>query len=66
MPDTQETNIIIYNTLDCKAAAALFDKDGEIGLNPKHLAKLFATSVPNINIHISNMLVKKVGQGFSY
>ena len=35
MPDTQETNIVIYNILDCKAAAALFDKDGKIGLNPK-------------------------------
>ena len=56
MPDTQETNIIIYNTLDGKAAVALYAKDGKIWLNQKQLAELFATSVPNINIHISNIL----------
>lgn len=55
MPDTSESNII-YNTLDGKAAVALFDKDGKIGLNPKQLEELLATSVPNINIYMSNIL----------
>ena len=56
---TPENSIIIYNILDGKAAAALYAKDGKTWLNQKQVAKLFATSVPNINIHISNMLVKK-------
>ena len=53
---TPESIIIIYNTLDGKAAMALFDKDGKIGLNPKQLEELLATSVPNINIYMSNIL----------
>ncbi len=56
---TPENSIIIYNTLDGKAAAALYAKDGKTWLNQKQVAKLFATSVPYINTHISNMLVKK-------
>lgn len=55
MHDT-ESNIIIYNTIDGKASVALYAKDGKIWLNQKQLAELFATSVPNINIHISNIL----------
>ena len=55
MPES-ESNIIIYNTIDGKASVALYAKDGKIWLNQKQLAELFATSVPNINIHISNIL----------
>ena len=55
MPNT-ESNIIIYNSIDGKASVALYAKDGKIWLNQKQLAELFATSVPNINIHISNIL----------
>lgn len=51
-----ESNIIIYNSIDGKASVALYAKDGKIWLNQKQLAELFATSVPNINIHISNIL----------
>ena len=50
------SNIIIYNTLDGKAAVALYAVDGKILLNQKQMAELFATSVPNINMHISNIL----------
>ena len=56
---TSESNIIIYNTLDGKAAVALYAVDGKIWLNQKQMAELFATSVPNINIHISNILKEK-------
>lgn len=49
MPTTQ-SNIIIYNTLDGKAAVALYAVDGKIWLNQKQMAELFATSVPNINL----------------
>ena len=52
----EQSNIIIYNTIDGKAAVALYAKDGKIWLNQKQLAELFATSVPNINMHISNIL----------
>ena len=55
MSDTR-SNIIIYNTLDGKAAVALYAVDGKIWLNQKQMAELFATSVPNINMHISNIL----------
>lgn len=52
----EQNNIIIYNTIDGKAAVALYAKDGKIWLNQKQMAELFATSVPNINMHISNIL----------
>ena len=58
MPDT-ESNIIIYNTIDGKASVALYAKDGKIWLNQKQMAELFATSIANVNMHISNILKEK-------
>ena len=55
MPTTQ-SNIIIYNTLDGKAAVALYAVDGKIWLNQKQMAELFATSKQTISYHISNIL----------
>ena len=52
----EQSSIIIYNTIDGKASVALYAKDGKIWLNQKQMAELFATSVPNINMHISNIL----------
>jgi len=52
----QQQNIIIYNTADGKAKVALYAKDGNIWMNQNQLAELFATSVPNISMHISNIL----------
>lgn len=54
-----ESNIIIYNTADGKAAVSLYAKDGNVWMNQKQLAELFDTSVPNISIHISNILKDK-------
>ncbi len=51
-----EQNIIIYNTADGKTKVALYAKDGNIWMNQNQLAELFATSVPNISMHISNIL----------
>ena len=51
-----EQNILIYNTADGKAKVALYAKDGNIWMNQNQLAELFATSVPNISMHISNIL----------
>ncbi len=49
-------NIIIYNTTDGKASVSLYAKDGMIWMNQNQLAELFDTSIPNISMHISNIL----------
>ncbi|MCT4603153.1 MAG: virulence RhuM family protein [Marinifilum sp.] len=54
--DSNKQNIIIYKTTDGKASVALYAKDGNIWMNQNQLAELFATSVPNISMHISNIL----------
>ena len=53
--NTQQ-NIIIYKTDDGKVKISLFAKDGSVWLNQNQLADLFDTSVPNISMHISNIL----------
>ena len=50
------TNIIIYNTPDGESSIALYAKDGSVWLNQSELAELFATSKPNISMHITNIL----------
>lgn len=52
-------NIIIYNTADGKAAVKLYALDGDIWMNQKQLAELFDTSIPNVSMHISNILNDK-------
>ena len=54
MDDKQ--NIIIYRTADGKATVSLMTKDGMIWLNQQQMAELFATSKPNISMHIANIL----------
>lgn len=54
--DNDKQNIIIYNTADGKASVSLYAKDGMIWMNQNQLAELFGTSVPNISMHISNLL----------
>nr|MDA3880908.1 RhuM family protein [Prolixibacteraceae bacterium] len=54
--ENNKQNIIIYKTADGKASVALYAKDGYIWMNQNQLAELFATSVPNISMHISNIL----------
>ena len=53
--NTQQ-KIIIYKTEDGKVKISLFAKDGSVWLNQNQLADLFDTSVPNISMHISNIL----------
>lgn len=60
-----EENIIIYNTPDGKAAVALYAKDGRVWMNQSQLAQLFDTSIPNISMHITNILNDKELEGFS-
>ena len=52
-------NIIIYRTVDGRSSVALFAKDGKIWLNQQQMAELFATSKPNISMHIANILKEK-------
>jgi hypothetical protein len=52
----EKQDIIIYNTDDGKMSVSLMSKDGNVWLNQNHLAELFDTSVPNISMHISNIL----------
>jgi hypothetical protein len=55
MTDEQK-DLIIYKTKDGKASVALFARDGNVWMNQSQLAELFATSLPNISMHISNIL----------
>jgi len=53
------SDVIIYSTDDGRARVDLYARDGSVWLNQKQLAELFATSVPNISMHISNILQDK-------
>lgn len=57
--NTNDQNIIIYNTDDGKAAVTLYAKDGNIWMNQNQLAVLFGTSKQNISNHIINILKDK-------
>lgn len=54
-----QPNIIIYRTADGKSSVALFAKDGKVWLSQQQMAELFATSKPNISMHIANILKEK-------
>lgn len=51
-----DSNLIIYHTPDGRASVALMARDGQVWLNQQQLAELFATSKPNISMHISSIL----------
>jgi hypothetical protein len=53
---SDEPNMIIYNSPDGKTSVALYAKDGNVWMNQNQLSELFATSVPNVSMHISNIL----------
>jgi hypothetical protein len=55
----EQQDIIIYNTKDGKTAVALMAKDGNVWMSQNQLAELFDTSVPNISMHISNIIADK-------
>lgn len=57
--ENNQQNIIIYNTADGKASVSLYTKDGNVWMNQSQLAELFDTSVPNISMHISNILKER-------
>ena len=51
-----EQRIIIYNSEDGRAKVTLYARDGSVWMNQSQLAELFDTSIPNISMHISNIL----------
>ncbi|MCC8176678.1 MAG: virulence RhuM family protein [Bacteroidales bacterium] len=51
-----ESNLIFYNSPDGRVRVALMARDGQVWMNQAQLAELFGTSVPNINMHITNIL----------
>ena len=54
--NTNESNLIIYNTVDGRASVVLYARDGSVWMNQNQLAELFDTSKPNISMHTSNIL----------
>lgn len=54
--DNNESNIIIYNTIDGKASVVLYARDGSVWMNQNQLAELFDASKQNISYHIINIL----------
>ena len=51
-----ESNIILYTSVDGKAKVALMSRDGRVWLNQKQMAELYGVSKPNISIQISKIL----------
>lgn len=60
-----ESNLIIYKSADGKTNIALYAKDGDVWLSQAQMAELFTTSIPNVSMHISNILVEKELQEIS-
>ncbi len=55
----EQSNIIIYNTVDGNTSVSLLAKDSDIWMSQIQLAELFATSKQNISLHIQNILQDK-------
>lgn len=56
IPSGEQNDFIIYHSKDGKVNVALMTRDGNVWLNQQQIATLFATSVPNINMHIAKIL----------
>ena len=54
-----ESNIIIYNTIDGKASVVLYAHDGSVWMNQNQLAELFDTSKQTISYHVLNILKER-------
>jgi len=44
MKEENESNIIIYNTIDGKASVVLYARDGSVWMNQNQFAEFFDTS----------------------
>ena len=52
-------DIIIYKTTDDQTEVALYARNGNVWMNQKQLAELFATSKQNIGQHVITILKDK-------
>jgi len=52
-------SIILYTSEDGRSSVVLYARDGSVWLNQLQMAELFATSKPNISMHISSILKDK-------
>ena len=52
-------SIILYTSEDGRSSVALYAREGSVWLNQLQMAELFATSKPNISMHISSILKDK-------
>lgn len=52
-------SIILYTSEDGRSSVTLYARDGSVWLNQLQMAELFATSKPNISMHISSILKDK-------
>ena len=50
------SELILYQTEDGKAQVRLRAEEGSVWLTQGEIAELFATTIPNANIHIRNIL----------
>lgn len=53
---TEQNDVIIYQSKDGQINVALMTRDGNVWLNQAQIATLFGTSVPNVSMHIANVL----------
>ena len=51
-----QQNLIIYHTIDGKVSVTMMARDGNVWMNQKQMAELFATSKQNVGQHIANIL----------
>ena len=56
---TTNESIILYTSEDGQSSVTLYARDGSVWLNQLQMAELFATSKPNISMHINNILKEK-------
>lgn len=59
VPVVDQNDVIIYHSKDGKINVALMTRDGNVWLNQQQIATLFAISVPNISMHIANVLKER-------
>ncbi|MCF6345280.1 MAG: virulence RhuM family protein [Thiomicrorhabdus sp.] len=59
MLNNNQSNLIIYNTVDGKVSVSLYAQDGMVWMTQNQLATLFDTSKQNISTHINNILKNK-------
>lgn len=50
------SELIVYRTKDGKTEVQLKAADGSVWLSQGEMAELFGTTVPNVNIHVRNVL----------